>query len=210
MAAGMFVSAASAAVSSFDGLRSLALLVGWHAAMAPLLPLTIDALATAATRVWLADSAVSARARRFARRIAVTAILSSLVGNATYHAIAAGLITTSWVVVVTVGAVPPLTLGLVSHLAVLSKQSDPAVLQSVPGTEPEPAGGTRYGTDDDLLTAARRADTAWRAAHGGRQIPRDALRKELRIGAARATDALRRLRAGNNPQLPTQEEANDT
>lgn len=202
----MFVSAASAAVSSFDGLRSLALLVGWHAAMAPLLPLTIDALAMAATRVWLADVAVSARARRFARRIAVTAILSSLVGNATYHAIAAGLITTSWVVVVTVGAVPPLTLGLVSHLAVLRKQSDPPVLQSVPSTAAPVENGTRYGTEDELLVAARAADTAWRADHGGRPIPRDALRKELHVGASRATDVLRRLRVGHDSQPLTQAE----
>src|SRR2546430_14035529 len=122
VAAGMFVSAASAAVSSFAGLRALALVAGWSDLMASLLPLTIDAYAMSATRVWLADSTASAKARKFARSNAVGAILASLVGNATYHAIAARLISASWIVVVVVGAVPPVVLGLVSHLAGLRRQ----------------------------------------------------------------------------------------
>lgn len=207
MAVGMVVSAASAAVSSFEGLRSLALVAGWSARMAFLLPLTIDAYAMSATRVWLADSTGSARARRFARSNAIGAILASLVGNATYHAVATGLLRTNWVVVVIVGAVPPVVLGLVSHLAVLRQQSDPVAPESVPGTTPEPERGTRYGTEDELLAAARRADTAWRRAHQGRPISRDALRQELRISAGRATAALRRLRADQPTPSPTPEEA---
>lgn len=194
VAAGMFVSAASAAVSSFDGLRSLAALAGWSAYMAPLLPLTIDAYAMSATRVWLADSTASNRARRFARRNAVGAILASLLGNAMYHAVAAGLVEMSWAVVVIVGGVPPVVLGLVSHLAVLRKQSDPSVLQSVPGTALVPPDGTRQRSEDELLTAARTADARHRAQHG-RPISRDALRRELRIGGARATALLRLLKA---------------
>lgn len=198
VAAGMAVSSASAAVSSFDGLRSLALLAGWSIYMAPLLPLTIDAYAMSATRVWLADSTASNRARRFARRNAVGAILASLLGNAVYHTIAAGLVEMSWLVVVVVGGVPPVVLGLVSHLAVLRRQSDPAVLPSVPSTAAIPVGGTRYATDDELLVAARTADVRHRAEHG-KPISRDTLRRELRIGAGRATKALRRLRAENQP-----------
>ncbi|GAB3519412.1 hypothetical protein GCM10027575_45300 [Phytohabitans suffuscus] len=205
MAVGMSVSAASAAVSSFDGLRSLALLAGWNVYMAPLLPLTIDAYAMSATRVWLADTLASERARRFARRNAVGAILASLVGNATYHAIAAGILASNWMVVVVVGAVPPVVLGLVSHLAVLRKQPDAAVPQSVPGTAVVPADGTRYRTEDELLVEARAADAAWRRDHDDRPISRDALRKELRVGAARATDVLRRLRAEPNHQTSQQE-----
>lgn len=193
VAAGMFVSAASAAVSSFDGLRSLALVAGWSTYMAPLLPLTLDAYAMSATRVWLADMATSTRARRFARRNAVGAIAASLLGNATYHAGAARLIETRWIVVVIVGAVPPVVLGLVSHLAVLRGQPE-TVPQSVPDTTPEAQDGTRYGTEDELLTAARAADAAWRRLHNGRPISRDALRKELRVSAARATEVLRRVR----------------
>jgi len=42
-------------------------MAGWPGALAMLLPLTIDAYAATATRVWLAASTRSARARRFAR-----------------------------------------------------------------------------------------------------------------------------------------------
>src|SRR5262245_39748942 len=84
---GMAVSGTSAAVSSFAGLRALAAVAGWPAVLAPLLPLTIDAYAMTATRVWLAESTRSQRARRFARTNAVGAILLSLSGNAVYHLI---------------------------------------------------------------------------------------------------------------------------
>jgi len=67
VAAGMAVTACSAAVSSFSGLRSLAAATGWPEALSPLLPFTIDAYAMTATRVWLSGATRSARARRFAR-----------------------------------------------------------------------------------------------------------------------------------------------
>ncbi|MDQ7903086.1 DUF2637 domain-containing protein [Phytohabitans sp. ZYX-F-186] len=203
VAAGMAVSAASAAVSSFEGLRSLAVLAGWSVYMAPLLPLTIDAYAMSATRVWLSESTASSRARRFARRNAVGAILASLLGNAMYHVIAAGLLGMSWVVVVVVGGIPPVVLGLVSHLAVLRRQSDLPVPQAVPGTNhtapgavprPEDEASKRQPrTEDELLVAARTADVRHRAEHG-KPITRDALRRELRVGGGRATALLRRLK----------------
>lgn len=204
LVAGMFVSAASAAISSFDGLRSPALVAGWNPYMAALLPLTLDAYATTATRVWLADSGASVRARRFARRNAVGAVAASLLGNATFHAISAGLIPASWVVVVVVGAVPSVALGLVSHLAFLRGQAGPdgtavrtpeSVLSDASGTAGRTGRGTRYEDEDALLVAARSADAAYRAAHAGKPITRDALRAELRIGGQRATALLRRLRA---------------
>lgn len=212
VAAGMFVSAASAAVSSFDGLRSLALLAGWSVWMAPMLPLTVDAYAMGATRVWLANSTASDRARRFARRNAVGAILASLLGNAMYHAVAAGLIEMSWVVVVIVGGVPPVVLGLVSHLAVLRKQPDSPVLRAVPKTVPRSSPRTARNaqdvptkpqsrTEDELLVAARLADTAHRAEHG-KPITRDALRRQLRVGGQRATALLRRLKESATARTP--------
>jgi uncharacterized protein DUF2637 len=121
---GLAVSALSAAASSFASLRSLALAAGWPVWLAPLLPLTIDAYGMTATRVWLAGSTGSTRARRFARANAVGAIGMSLAGNASYHLIAVQLVAVSWMVVVAVGAVPALVLGLVAHLAVLRNQID--------------------------------------------------------------------------------------
>lgn len=75
---GMTVTAISAAVSSFSGLRSLAAATGWPEALSPLFPLTVDAYAMTATRVWLSGSTATERARRFARWNAIMAIGLSL------------------------------------------------------------------------------------------------------------------------------------
>lgn len=236
---GIAVSAVSAGFSSFAGLRSLAEATGW-AVMAPLFALCVDAYALTAIRVWLATSTRSSHARIFAKRNAIGAILLSLAGNAVWHLIAAGLLSVTWHIVMAVGAVPPVILGLVSHLAVIRRQVDPVVtsrasgteavlppaLRTVPSTVPSPVlesvpddiaanrqvGKTktlprhrsassgrqkrpRYGSEAELLAAAREADAAYRAAHGGKAITRDELRRALRISGERATAALRHLRA---------------
>jgi hypothetical protein len=136
----------------------------------------------------------------------VGAILLSVLGNATWHLVAAELVSVTWVVVVLVGAVPPVVLGLVAHLAVLRTQDDEdgqrdgAVLQVVSAGREDAAGTAspspavrRYATEDELLGAARAADAGHRARYG-KPITRDQLRRELRIGGQRATEVLRRLR----------------
>lgn len=205
--AGLTVAAASAAASSFGALRGLALVAGWPVKMAPLLPLVIDAYAMTATRVWLARPTRSLRARRFARTNAIGAIGLSFIGNATYHLIATSLLVANWMAVVAVGAVPALVLGLVSHLAVLRAEVDPAVPApdpSRPEAEPSTDSGRvetgpksiqPYRTDDELTEAAREADRQYRASHGGRPIPRDELRRTLRVGGGKATELLRLLKA---------------
>jgi hypothetical protein len=208
---GLAVTATSAAVSSFAGLRGLAVMAGWQVWLAPLLPATIDSYAMTSVRVWLSESTRSVRARRFARTNAMGAIGLSLVGNGVYHLVAVGLLAASWPVVVAVGAVPALILGLVSHMAVLHAQADlpvpqvgPSPTGSAPGTGPGPdapaPNGPPYRTEGELLAAARTADQAHRAAHG-RGISRDALRRELRIGGARATALLRRLKQDDSAPI---------
>lgn len=198
VAVGMTVSAAAAAVSSFSGLRSLALATGWGDWLSPLLPLTIDAYAATATRVWLANSTRSVRARRFARWNAVGAVVLSVIGNAVWHLIAAGLLQMSWVIVVVVGAVPAAVLGLLSHLAVLRTHDAVPVPEpapaAVPGTDEQDEARTPYGTADELLAAARAADAAYRDENNGKPITRDELRAALRISAQRATALRRYLR----------------
>ena len=203
VAVGLFVSAASAALSSFESLKALAVACGWTTMFAPMLPLTIDSLAMTATTLWLARSTASRRLRRVARNSALVAIGASLAGNAAYHAMAAGLIHPNWIVVVTVGAVPAIFLGLTTHLASLRTdvddiQSEPAVpggaQLAVPSTIPAPGVPSPVRTEVELLVAAQAADAAWQATYG-RKISRDALRRELRIGASRATALLRQLRA---------------
>lgn len=201
--AGITVSAASAAISSFSGLRSLAIATGWPEGLAPLLPLTVDAYAWTATRVWL-TSASSERVRGFARWNAMAAIGLSIAGNATSHAIAAHLMSVSWGIVLAVGSVPALVLGLVTHLAVRRGQGEPVRevrAESGPDTAASAGeqatvraeSGPRFVTDEELLAAARELDQAHRARNG-RPLSRDGLRQELRVSGARATAVARQLR----------------
>ncbi len=219
--AGMVIAAASAAVASFTGLRGLALITGWPQRLAWLLPLTLDAYAMTSARVWLASTTRACRARRFARANAIGAIGASIAGNATYHAVTVGLLTVSSPIVVLVGAVPAAVLGLTAHLHALRTLADPQdgteserrdedereangeQSRTGGGTEDRPKPRThnssrrrpKYRTEDDLMAAAREADEAYRAAHDGRPITRDALRVALSIAGPRATELRRQLAA---------------
>ncbi|NMO57820.1 DUF2637 domain-containing protein [Actinoplanes sp. TBRC 11911] len=195
----MAVAAISAAVASFAGLRGLAQVAGWPDRLAWLLPVTIDAYAMTSARVWLAGDADSGRG--FARANAIGAIATSIVGNAGYHLVAAGLVPISWPIVVLVGAVPAAVLGLTAHLH---------ALRTVATADQRPASAARNGpqtgtrvrtrrvkrrTENELLDAAREADARHREAHDGRPISRDGLRAALRIAGPKATELRRRLAA---------------
>ena len=200
---GMTIATVSAAVSSFAGLHGLAVVTGWPELLAPLLPLSIDSLAMTAMRVWLTGSAISPRARRFARACAVGAIVLSLAGNAVWHLMTAHLLRASWGIVLGVGAVPPIILGAVSHMAALRTEYGSESSGTVLSPLPEPENRPRYETEAEILSAAQRADAAYQAEHDGKPITRDELRKQLRVSGARATAVLRELRAKQNrPSAP--------
>ena len=122
--AAAWVAGIAAAVASWSALYGLALRCGWSHLTAPLFPLTVDAYAVAALRVWLGRSTRSGAARLRARRSAVLAIVASMAGNAALHAAAAGVYEITWPVVVAVSAIPPVTLGLVSHLFMLRAERE--------------------------------------------------------------------------------------
>jgi hypothetical protein len=142
-----WVAGIAAAVASWSALYGLALRCGWSHWTAPLFPLTVDAYAVAALRVWLAGGALAEGARRTARRSAVLAIVASMAGNAALHAAAAGVYEITWPVVVAVSAVPPVTLGLVSHLFVIRGRGHDDQADAEPGSElPEvPPNGVLAG-----------------------------------------------------------------
>jgi hypothetical protein len=195
-------------------LRDLATVAGWPVWYAWLLPVCVDAYAVTATRVWLVGSTRSRRARRFARTNAGAAIFLSLAGNACWHLVAAHLLAVSWPVVLAVGAVPPLILGAVSHLAVLRSQVDLPVPEAVlsPAVRTEDRAGTAIRIADGPRTAvsteAGPADgpgsAVGTAAGPGRSgLPRRATESgpqyetaaEL-LAAARAADAAHRAAHG--------------
>lgn len=122
------VAGVAAAVASYSALYQLAVMTGWSPRVAWLFPLTIDAYAVAALRVWLGRHTASPQARSRARRNAVLAIVASMAGNAALHAAAAHVYVITWPVVVAVSAIPPVTLGLVSHLLALRAVPAPGQL----------------------------------------------------------------------------------
>jgi hypothetical protein len=173
--------------------------------MSPALPATIDALAITATGIWITGASTSL-VRRFARTCALVAILMSIGGNACWHLYAAGLLTLNFAVVLGVGTVPPIVLGLCSHLAALRRQveSVPELVQAVPEVGPmntetalktaEPTPVRPRPDPSELLEVARAAAVKHRAAHG-KAITRDELRRVLRVGGTKASEVLRQLRA---------------
>lgn len=116
---GLAVVTLAAAISSFGALYGAALIAGWTKTMAPLLPVTVDATALTATRIWLAAATPTQQARRFARATAFGSVVVSLLGNGTYHLAEAHLLHPGVWLVIAAGAVPPVALAVVSHLAVI-------------------------------------------------------------------------------------------
>lgn len=122
--------AAAAAVMSFAAWSGLAGLVGIHDHVGPLwlnwlLPISVDAYALTATRVWLHVRHISDSTRQWAARNAVGAILLSFAGNALYHLVPVlGMTTWStwWAYVVMVSGLPAVMFGLSVHLIVQVRQ----------------------------------------------------------------------------------------
>lgn len=141
----LLVVAVTAIVASFGTLSSLATHVGWQGHTAWLLPCCIDALALGAGRVWLSEHA-TAEARQYARRVSLSALAVSVVGNDIGHIVSMQKVTVVGVALaIAVGAVPPIALGAVGHLATLVALRTPepvAEVEIVPEVletaEPEP------------------------------------------------------------------------
>jgi hypothetical protein len=119
------VVASAAAVLSFSALRDLALLCGFAAELAWLLPVVVDAGAAAGSLVWLGGRAHQ-MARRFARALALALLGLSVGANALAHGLNAYRLAPAWWVVVIVSAIAPAVLGAVVHLAVLVGRVTPA------------------------------------------------------------------------------------
>lgn len=111
--------ALAAAVLSFDALRALALLCGFSPWLAWLLPVGIDAGATAGALGWIARP-TGAPGRAFGRALALALLGLSVVGNAIAHAVAVeGDGAPAWWVVAAVSGVAPAVLAAMVHLGAL-------------------------------------------------------------------------------------------
>lgn len=204
VALGLFVSAVSAAVSSFAGLHALALDTGWPPWAAPLFPLTVDCYAMTSVRVWLSRSTGTERARRFARANAFGAILLSVLGNGAWHLIRQGWWRLPGWWSYWSGRFHRSYSDLVVHLAVLRTQNDgdgrtdEAVPQRIPV-------GLRYGSSavpSPDWTAqvpaefrSRNERTAQGTGSQSSDSPRYASKEEM-LEAARRADAMHRSQYG--------------
>jgi Protein of unknown function (DUF2637) len=133
---GMVAVAGAAAFTSYSGLSGLAELAGWPSKLALMLPVTIDAYAMTATRVWLSPARLTKKARSWARRNAIGAISMSVLGNTIYHAASAHVLSVTWPVVVGISAIPSIVLGLTVHLWHVADDLDP---EPAPKQSPGPA-----------------------------------------------------------------------
>jgi hypothetical protein len=111
--------AAAAAVLSFSALRDLAALCGFSPALAPLLPVVLDAGAAAGSLAWLAPWTPPA-ARAYGRALALALLAASVGGNALGHGLEAFGVAPAWWVVVGVSAISPAVLGALVHLTVVA------------------------------------------------------------------------------------------
>jgi hypothetical protein len=193
-------------VLSFSSLRSLAEMCGFTGWLGWVWPICLDAVAYLATRIWLEKGA----AYRFARALAVGAVSLSLVANGLVHGLTEYRLHPHWVVVVLVGAVPPLMLALVAHLLVTDQPASPAPapaeepaadVEELPADVPEtPAELASPGDHqasanpepDPLMEQAR--DVLAKAQQDGRVIGRTRLARELGVTVHQARQLLAEAR----------------
>lgn len=110
------VAAALAAMAiSYSGLNGLARMVGYSTMVAPLLPIAIDVAIIGATLVWLGQGAPR-QALNFSRLLALVAISTSVLANATFHGLTGG---ENWRLGAVVAAIPPAFLAALVHLGAL-------------------------------------------------------------------------------------------
>lgn len=128
--------AAAAVIASFHAQAGLGERAGWHAAaevlgvqvsLSWLLPLCVDAYGATATRIAVASARYSEHTRRHALVHAIAAVVVGVLGNATYHLLAAKVLTlgsATWILVVAVSIIPPVALGALAHLMALCARDD--------------------------------------------------------------------------------------
>lgn len=174
-----FVIVLTTVALSFTSLQKLATLCGFTGWLSWAWPICLDAVAYLATRIWLANG----HARRFAKGVAISSIVLSLIANGLVHALTEYRMTPHWTIVVLVGAVPPLMLALVIHMLVADRPATPAVkatrrVEKTPPAKivkPEPVTIESEPVGDDSadlsgeMRAAGWAPTEYRSAKAAMQ-----------------------------------------
>ncbi len=118
-------------------------IVNWHLNTAITLPVGVEAYGTFALAAWLSPAGVPERARAFARKSAIGALLLGMSGQVLYHLLAAAHSARApWPVVVLVACLPVVTLGFgasLTHLLRAPGETERVASESGPETAPVPA-----------------------------------------------------------------------
>jgi hypothetical protein len=198
------VAGTAAVVASFVFLVDLARATGWPGWTAYLLPLSLDALAAAAWRIY-----VTCGRDRFALWCGIGTTGATLAGNAVSHLIGTGHVAPGWLLVATVGAVPAMSLALVIHLTAPPRLLDAGAASPSPAgsslvVERDGAGGRGGPRPGGIAAAGRTAGTTSQRsddqllaeirALGLEQVGADKLTEPLGINKTRAV-RLRKLLA---------------
>lgn len=129
----LFIIGLAAAVAVWSGWVGLGQMAGFgvisplpgiwdnfHLNTAVVLPLSVEAYAAYALRVWIGTTTHNTRALRFAKYSAITSMAIGAIAQVAYHLMAAaGYQHAPWPVVMLVAIVPVIVLGLASALAKL-------------------------------------------------------------------------------------------
>lgn len=114
-------------------------IVSWHLDTAITLPVGVEAYGAYALGVWVSARGVPAAARKFAKRSAIGALATGIVGQVIFHLLAAAHEQRApWPVVMLVSCLPVIVLGFGAGLTHLLR-IDESKSDDVPRTQPETA-----------------------------------------------------------------------
>jgi hypothetical protein len=179
---------------------------GFHVNTAITLPVGVEAYGAYALGVWLASSAASPRARRFAKRSAIGSLALGALGQIAYHLLAAaGRTRAPWPVVVLVSCIPVVVLGFgagLTHLLRAVPVADPAPEPVYPAEPERPAPDADMDELLHWLTSGSNADAGVPERH---RDARAAFAAELTRGELPGIRAIRReLRCGQDKAIEVQ------
>ena len=197
--AGLLVVAVAGATLSCTSLAGLARACGYGPHLAWLLPVSIDAYAFVAMRIWLSGP-TDRRVLRWAAVSGWLAIAASIAGNATYHAIETGrgaeLVAGKWqagiAIVVLVGAGPAVFVGVAVTLLHLARPIAPATNQVV-----DDLPAQRHEAELPVPSSPASAPAAGAQARSGSKAAqlRELVLAEVGPGDGRSVSELARLYA---------------
>lgn len=200
----LIVIAAPAAVAIWSGWVGLGQLCGfgliqpfpgivsWHLDTAITLPVGVEAYGAFALGVWLRPHDIPPRARSFAKKSAIGALVLGCFGQVIYHLLAAaGAQRAPWPVIVLVSCMPVAVVGLGAGLMHLLHAAEPEQDAATATGGRGPVEQPKPSVAADAETAARDALAA--SITGGNPLSRNQLMTRFRLTRSQGDEIVRSL-----------------